>query len=55
VEETSQVSREIAKDIVDVDQSAKQMAGGSGQVRASAGELSTVAEGLRMTVGRFHI
>jgi methyl-accepting chemotaxis protein len=54
VAETSQVSREIAKDIVSVDQSAKNMASGSDQVRASAGELSTVAEGLRVTVGRFH-
>jgi methyl-accepting chemotaxis protein len=54
VAETSQVSREIAKDIVSVDQSAKNMATGSDQVRTSAGELSTVAEGLRVTVGRFH-
>ena len=54
VAETSQVSREIAKDIVSVDQSAKNMASGSDQVRTSAGELSTVAEGLRVTVGRFH-
>jgi methyl-accepting chemotaxis protein len=55
VEKTSQASREIAKGIVDVDESAKVMAGGSGQVRVSAGELSTVAEGLKITVGRFHI
>jgi methyl-accepting chemotaxis protein len=55
VEETSQVSREIAKDIVDVDESAKEMAGGSGQVRTSAGELSSIAEGLKITVSRFHL
>jgi methyl-accepting chemotaxis protein len=54
VAETSQVSREIAKDIVGVDQSAKNMASGSDRVRASAGELSSVAEGLLGTVGRFH-
>jgi methyl-accepting chemotaxis protein len=55
VAETSQVSREIAKDIVSVDQSAKSMATGSDQVRSSADELSSVAEGLRVTVARFHI
>jgi methyl-accepting chemotaxis protein len=55
VAETSQVSREIAKDIVSVDQSAKNMATGSDQVRSSADELSSVAEGLRVTVARFHI
>jgi methyl-accepting chemotaxis protein len=55
VAETSQVSREIAKDIVDVDQSAKDMASGSDHVRSSAGELSTVAEGLRVAVSRFHV
>jgi methyl-accepting chemotaxis protein len=54
VAETSQVSREIAKDIVDVDQSAKDMENGSDRVRGSADELSSVAEGLRVTVGRFH-
>ena len=54
VAETSHVSREIAKDIVSVDQSAKDMASGSDHVRSSAGELSTVAEGLRVTLGRFH-
>src|ERR1700733_10593372 len=54
VSETSQVSREIAKDIVSVDQSAEDMATGSDQVRSSADELSSVAEGLRVTVARFH-
>jgi len=54
VAETSQVSREIAKDIVSVDQSAKDMATGSDHVRSSADELSSVAEGLRVTVARFH-
>jgi methyl-accepting chemotaxis protein len=54
VSETSQVSREIAKDIVSVDRSASEMASGSDHVRTSAGELSTVAEALRVTVGRFH-
>jgi methyl-accepting chemotaxis protein len=54
VSETSLVSREIAKDIVSVDQSAGEMASGSDHVRTSAGGLSTVAEALRVTVGRFH-
>jgi methyl-accepting chemotaxis protein len=54
VAETSQVSREIAKDIVSVDQSAKDMASGSDHVRSSAGELSTLAAGLKATVARFH-
>jgi methyl-accepting chemotaxis protein len=54
VSETSQVSREIAKDIVIVDRAAEEMATGSDRVRSSAGELSAVAEALRVTVGRFH-
>jgi len=53
VAESSQVSREIAKDIVSVDQSAREMVGGSEQVGASAGELSAIAEGLKTTVTRF--
>jgi methyl-accepting chemotaxis protein len=53
VSETSQVSREIAKDIVTVDQSSKEMATGSDHVRISAGELSNVAEALRVTVSRY--
>ncbi len=55
VSQTSQVSREIAKDIVSVDRSAKDMATGSDQVRASAGKLSSVAEGLQATVARFKV
>jgi methyl-accepting chemotaxis protein len=54
VSETSLVSREIAKDIVGVDNSAGELASGSDHVRTSAGELSAVAEGLRATVSRFH-
>jgi methyl-accepting chemotaxis protein len=53
VAETSQVSREIAKDIVSVDRSAREMASESDHVRSSAGALSTVAEALRVSVGRF--
>ncbi len=53
VSQTSHVSCEIAKDIVSVDQSAREMANGSNQVRASAGELSVIAETLRVTVGGF--
>ncbi len=54
VAETSHVSREIAKDIVGVDRAADEMASGSDHVRTSAGELSAVAETLRVTVARFH-
>ena len=54
VAETSQVSREIARDIVDVDHAAGGMATGSDNVRSSAGELSSVAESLRVTIARFH-
>jgi methyl-accepting chemotaxis protein len=53
VSETSVASREIARDIVTVDRSVREMAGGSDRVRNSAGQLSTLAEGLRETVGRF--
>lgn len=55
VSETSQVSREIAKDIVIVDQAAGEMASGSDSVRTSAGELSNVAEGLKLAVAFFHV
>ena len=54
VAETSQVSREIARDIVTVDHAAGEIASGSDHVRTSAGELSNVAETLRLTVSRFH-
>jgi len=53
VSETSHVSREIAKDIVTVDHAAGEMASGSDNVRASAVDLSALAEALRVTVGRF--
>lgn len=51
--QTSQVSREIAQDISTVDRAAGEMARGTDHVRTNAGQLSTVAESLRMTVGRF--
>jgi methyl-accepting chemotaxis protein len=54
VSETSLVSREIAKDIVTVDRVAEEMARGSDHVRTSAGDLSSVAEALRLGVGSFH-
>ena len=54
VSETSHVSREIAKDIVIVDRAAGEMATGSDHVRSSAGALSTLAEGLRLSVAFFH-
>jgi len=53
VTETSLVSREIAKDIVTVDRAAGEMAQGSDHVRTSAGQLSTVAEGLKLSLAFF--
>lgn len=55
VAESSHVSREIAKDITSVDQTAGGMATDSDHVRASATELSTVAEQLKLTIGRFRV
>jgi methyl-accepting chemotaxis protein len=55
VSETSERSREIAADIISVDRSAGETATGSGQVREKAAELSSVADGLRATVGRFTV
>jgi methyl-accepting chemotaxis protein len=52
---TSQVSREIARDIVDVDRAASEMASGSDHVRSSAADLSGIAEALRLTVARFTV
>ena len=54
VSETSHVSREIAKDIVVVDRAAEEMATGSDHVRTSAGQLSSLAEGLRLSVAFFN-
>jgi methyl-accepting chemotaxis protein len=54
VAETSQVSREIAKDIAGVDHAAGEMANGSERVRSSANALSEVAESLQISVSRFH-
>lgn len=54
VSETSHVSREIAKDIVGVDQAAGELATGSGHVRNGATALSSVADALRVTAARFH-
>jgi methyl-accepting chemotaxis protein len=54
VSETALVSKSIAHDIVSVDQAAGEMASGSDHVRTSAGDLSTVAEELRVSVARFH-
>jgi methyl-accepting chemotaxis protein len=53
VSKTSLVSREIAGDMVGVDHAAGEMADGGDHVRNSAGELSTVAAALRVTVARF--
>jgi methyl-accepting chemotaxis protein len=54
VVQTSHVSQDIARNMVDVDQAAGDMASTSDHVRASAGELATVAERLTLAVARFH-
>jgi len=53
VSESSTVSREIARDIVDVDNAAGKIAGSSDNIRGRAGELSEVSEALSVTVSRF--
>jgi methyl-accepting chemotaxis protein len=53
VSETSIASREIAADIVGVDQAASEMASGGEQVRSSAVELSDIAGQLKLAVARF--
>jgi methyl-accepting chemotaxis protein len=55
VSETSQASAQIAQDIVGVDHAAGEMAEGSQQVKASATELSRVAERLRVSIQRFKV
>lgn len=54
VSETAHVSREIAKDMVKVDEAAGEMANGSDRVRRSASALSQVAADLKGTVAGFH-
>ncbi len=55
VAESSLASSEIARDIVVVDQAARQMAGTGDQMRSSATELAAVAEKLELAAGRFRI
>jgi methyl-accepting chemotaxis protein len=54
VSEASQATGEIAREIVTVDLAARQLTGGTDQVRTSVTELSSVAEMLKTTVARFH-
>ena len=53
VSESCSVSQEIARDVDRVDQVVGEMASNGEQVRASAAELSSVAEKLKLSVGRF--
>ena len=55
VAETSGATQHIAKEIVVVDATAGELADGSEQVRASAAELSHVAEHLRHAISQFSI
>jgi methyl-accepting chemotaxis protein len=53
VSETSIVSREIARDIVSVDEAASEMASGGERLRSNSSELSNVAGQLKVLVSRF--
>jgi len=55
VSESSQVTQSIAKEIAGVDQASRTMADGSEQVRASATDLSRLAEALQTTVSKFQV
>ena len=55
VSETSHATSEIAREIVGVDHAAGLMAKGSEQVKASAADLSRVAEQLQATLARFRV
>jgi methyl-accepting chemotaxis protein len=55
ISEASQATVAIAREIVTVDKAAGEWAGGSEQVRSSAGDLSRVAEELQTAVARFRI
>ena len=55
VAESSTVSQSIARDIAGVDQSANEITSGVGQVKASAEELSRLAEQLNLAVQRFRV
>lgn len=55
VSQASNATREIAREIMSVDQATTQMAVGSEQVRDNASALAKVAERLQATVARFHV
>jgi len=55
VAESSQVTRSIAHEIAGVDLAARTMADGSDHVRASATDLSKLAEALHATVAKFQL
>jgi methyl-accepting chemotaxis protein len=55
VSESSHVTHSIAQEIAGVDQATRTMADGSEQVRASATDLSKLAEALQATVSRFQL
>jgi methyl-accepting chemotaxis protein len=55
VSESSQVTQSIAQEIAAVDHATREMADGSNQVRASATDLSKLAEALQTTVSKFQV
>jgi len=55
VSESSKVTQSIAQEIAGVDHATREMADGSEQVRASATDLSKLAEALQSTVSKFQL
>jgi methyl-accepting chemotaxis protein len=55
VSESSQAAQDIAREIAGVDQATREMADGSEHVRASASDLSKLADALQATVSRFQV
>jgi methyl-accepting chemotaxis protein len=55
VAESSQVTQSIAQEIAGVDRATRTMADGSENVRASATDLSKLAEALQATVAKFQL
>ncbi|MBY0506184.1 MAG: methyl-accepting chemotaxis protein [Bryobacteraceae bacterium] len=55
VTESTAASSEIARDIVVVNQAAREMADSGSQLRSSAAELSEVSQKLELAASRFHV
>ncbi len=55
IAQSSQVSKEIARDITTVDHAASVMSDGSSNVRSSAEDLSLISSQLSLTVAKFRV